>query len=179
MKIKYILLIIFVIVCCLGVSALATTNKYLDSSGYQGSYLGKNYIQAMDEDEVTIICKELYLHQEPSETSPRLKLLSYDEHVQLVSSTDGWLQVKDVFMNGNEYQSITGWLNSDYCVCAAPFYIAQHPTKIRIAPKADASIIGHMYTYDDLRVLYEINGYYCVSINAAVGFVEKESGQED
>lgn len=179
MRIKYISLIVFVVVCCIGVSALATTNKYLDSSGYQGSYLGKNYIKATDEDEVTIICKELYLHQDPSETSACLKLLSCDDYVQLISSTDGWLQVKYVFMNGNEYQSITGWLNSDYCICAAPFYIAQHPTKIRTAPKADASIIGHLDTYDSLRVLYEINGYYCVSINAAVGFVEKESGQED
>lgn len=179
MRIKHISLIVFVVVCCLGVSALATTNKYLDSSGYQGDYLGKNYLQAIDEDEVTIICKELYLHQGPSETSACLKLLSYDKHVKLISTTDGWLQVKGEFLNGNEVQSITGWLNSDYCVCAAPFYIAQHPTKIRTAPKADASIIGHLDTYDSLRVLYEINGYYCVSINAAVGFVEKESGQED
>ncbi len=179
MKIKPISIIVFVAVCFLGVPALATTNKYQDSSGYRGDQIGNNYIQASSEDSVYIICDKLYLHQDPFETSACLKLLSYGEEAQLVSASDGWLQVNYVFMNGNEVQSISGWLDSDYCICAAAYYIALHPTQIRISPKVDASIICYMDTYDSLRVLYEINDYYCVSINGAVGFVEKESGQED
>ena len=179
MAIKPIPLIILLVVCCLAVSALATTNKNLDSSGYHGDQIGNNIIQASSEDSVYIICDKLYLHQEPVEKSACLRLLTYCEEAQLISASDGWLQVNYVFMNDNEVQSVSGWLDSDYCVCAAAYYIAMHPTQIRIAPKADASLICYIDTYDSLRVLYEINDYYCVSINGAVGFVEKESGQED
>lgn len=179
MRIKPTPLIILMVICFLAVTALATENQYKDSSEHHGDQTGNNYIQASSEDSVYIICDKLYLHQEPFETSACLKLLSYGEEAQLVSVSDDWLRVKYEFMDKNEVQSISGWLDSDYCVCAAPYYIALHPTQVRIAPKVGTSIICYMDTYDSLRVLYEINDYYCVSINGAVGFVEKERGQED
>lgn len=43
-----------------------------------------------------------------------------------------------------------------------------------IAPEADAKIICMLDTYDSSMIIDEINGYYCVLVNGAVGYVPNE-----
>lgn len=173
-RIGMVIILSIISFCYINIFSFAETILNLDSSDYHGDFLGNNVIQDGSDDSVYIICKEIYLHEEPVDSSARLKLLTYDQEGKLIKYTDDWLQTSFEFMENEKVISVTGWVKTKYCAIGVPFYIAMHPTPVLIAPRTNALIIHNMNTYDSLRILYEIDDFYCVSINEAVGFVEKD-----
>lgn len=127
--------------------------------------------------QAVVLCEELTLREKPSSSSKAVRTLSYGD-LPIAVGADGpdGATVENGFVYcalGDGEDSPCGWLSADYLFINPAWYVTEKNTAVYAWDDADAPKIALLDKGTRLPILKETDGWYLVSLRAAVGWIRK------
>ena len=171
-------LAIILLVFQIGAFAETCSTETTDSTTFYGEYVKKNEVQDFfrltEYPFAFVLCKNLNVHSESDLSSKVIDTLGYSQEAEVIEETDDAYYIHFYDIISDTIIDKYGWISKEYVILDPPFFIANHPTAVFALPEENAKKLCCLDTYDSLRIIGEFNSYYIVSLNFAVGFVQKE-----
>ncbi|MBO9129976.1 C40 family peptidase [Bacillus sp. 165] len=104
----------------------------------------------------------------PSTSQPIIGMVTHGEKVQVLEETQGWYKIS--------YNNQEAYVSKDYIAftpTGGTFTVNASALNVRTGPATNYSTIGSVKNGQTLQVIGEINGWYKISYNTEVGYVNK------
>jgi uncharacterized protein YgiM (DUF1202 family) len=118
-----------------------------------------------------ILSSSASLRETASTGSRLIMAISNGEIVSILGESNGWYNVE--YQDRHTNTTKTGFIRTDFVLKYPEFIILQKTTDIYAMPTSGSKKVGQVATPTALVIIGEYNGYLCVNLRQASGFIRK------